>query len=459
LLVANYNAAKVSKLDSIKELGVEDVISIDKGGKFMTKILEDISKIAGHASTEEGMYGGDLLEKFLNEVPAGSVIPSNPGLIYLVVRVSQGIDLYWIHKACIISFASSDVMKVTSFDFSKDDKGDRKVIEYVLDWTETDRKTFSSKREEYKYIRDAIKKMTGSQNTIYMFYEKVVESMKDCDVLLMEEILDPKHCEAIKSGKIAIEPNHCWSNSYAVLTSPEFDDIKENLFYCEGFADDGRGYPIEHGWLRYKDTYFDPTAEVIYPGQNVFHDYTSIIEISHDEAVEMVRTTGQHGYNNLAIIAKRFLASKFSELSRKSFSDKERKVSDDYIIKTLKELSEKAGDNDLTRDDSILPVLNMPEEFRDDFEKAINKNYKGIKFEYFSDEDDFYERMEDYADKVIKKGLRDQLKKHPDDIFIGSMGQVDWGDEGEHVWHDYAGFTRIGIGKKSDIFSSNDLYQ
>lgn len=458
LLVANYEVSKVKKLSAISELGIEDVITIDKGGKFIGTILKDISKIAGYATTEEGMYGANLLEEFFDGIPEGSVIPSHPGLMYLVISISEGINNYWIRKACIISFVNNDVMKVTGFDYSKGDSADRHVSEYVLDWSEMSRKTFSSKREEYKYIRDAIRKMNGSKNPIYMFYESVVESMKDCDVLLMEEILDPIHCEAIKSGKIVIEPNHCWSNSYAVLTSPEFDDIKDDLYYCEGFADDGRGYPIEHGWLRYKDTYFDPTAEMIYPGQKVFHDYTSIIEVGYDEARNMVSTTGQHGYNNLAMIAKRFLASKFEEFGRKMFSDKARKVSDEYVIKTLKELSEKIGDNDLTRDGSTLHILNMPDEFRSEFEKAIDKNYKGVEFEYHSDEDDFYEEIEEYADKIVKRGLRDQLKKYPGDIFIGSVGQIDWGDEGVHEYHDYAGFIRVGLDKKDDIFNSSDLY-
>lgn len=166
------------------------------------------------------------------------------------------------------------------------------------------RKSFSVKRDEYKYIREAIRKQVGTSSPIYRFYEKVVENMKDCDILKMEEVLDPKHFGAIISGKIKIEPNHCWSNSYAVLTSPEFDDIKEDMYYCEGFADDGNDYPIEHGWLRYKDMYFDPTAEMIYPGRTVLKDYTSIIEIPYEEAKKMIETTGQHGYNNLAMIAK-----------------------------------------------------------------------------------------------------------------------------------------------------------
>ena len=163
---------------------------------------------------------------------------------------------------------------------------------------------FSRKRDEYKYIRDSIKAQAGPRSSAYKLYDLIVQNMKDVDVLPADKVLDEDHFKDL--FKLDILPNQCWHNSYKVLTSDEFADIANEMMYCEGFADTYSGQIIEHGWLKYKDAYFDPTMEVVMKGKKVLRDYTSIMELPKRDIMKIINTTKVHGLNTIGYIAHEY---------------------------------------------------------------------------------------------------------------------------------------------------------
>ena len=165
-------------------------------------------------------------------------------------------------------------------------------------------KLFSKKRDEYKYIRDSTRALAGPRSAAYKLYDKIVQCMKDVDVQPAKEVLDEDHFNAL--FKLDIQPNRCWHNSFKVLTSEEFADISDEMMYCEGFADTYSGQIIEHGWLKYKDKYIDPTMEVVMRGKKVLRDYTTIIELPKREIMRVIDTTKVHGLNTIGYIAHEY---------------------------------------------------------------------------------------------------------------------------------------------------------